>query len=460
MRISHIAPFAVSAALRASRRWRRAPVRRTTAALASPTNGPDEVASVTSRVHIAKSPQHFEYDLDGNQTLVTTKTSTRRVPYNGENRPILWENVSTNSSTLNSSTPPLISMSFDRMGRRVSYLKTRNSITNSHKVFTYDGYLQIANSELTAQDSQLFIWDPTEPVATRPLVFYNSDASPQYYTHDGNKNVSDITDATQSLSAHYSYTPFGALLSSSGSSSPSNPFRFSSEYADDALGLVYYNYRHYNPEIGRWSSRDPLEEEGGANIYLIESFVFSTDFLGSYRIRNNCNGIKVDIEAAFFKISQKIVELLNTAKAPNRATKIQKKDASDNRKSIVGEISSTFAVLGIKTGERWRNFGAIKARLSNILAQSQRGKGVSVDCCPDRILGSHPCNMPMNTGSAAAMHKGVLYLCAGAIEDPEKYGGWDCLILHELLHLELPPINSSNFGTRQGMNIEKLNVRL
>ena len=68
MRISHIAPFAVSAALRASRRWRRAPVRRTTAALASPTNGPDEVASVTSRVHIAKSPQTFEYDDDGNQT--------------------------------------------------------------------------------------------------------------------------------------------------------------------------------------------------------------------------------------------------------------------------------------------------------------------------------------------------------------------------------------------------------
>ena len=37
----------------------------TTAALASSTNGPDEVASVTSHVHIAKTPQLFEYDLDG-----------------------------------------------------------------------------------------------------------------------------------------------------------------------------------------------------------------------------------------------------------------------------------------------------------------------------------------------------------------------------------------------------------
>ena len=39
-------------------------------------------------------------------------------------------------------------------------------------------------------------------VATRPLVFYNSNASPQYYTDDGNKNVSDLTDSTQSLCAH------------------------------------------------------------------------------------------------------------------------------------------------------------------------------------------------------------------------------------------------------------------
>ena len=188
-----------------------------------------------------------QYDDDGNQTLIQTSTGIWQVQYNGENRPIFWSNGATN-----------IVMQFDRMGRRVQYLETCNSITNSHKVFTYDGYLQIANSELIAQDSQLFIWDPTEPVATRPLVFWQPNAPPQYYTHDGNKNVSDITDATQSLSAHYSYTPFGSLLSSSGSSSPSNPFRFSSEFADDALGLVYYNYRHYNPEIGRWMRRDPL----------------------------------------------------------------------------------------------------------------------------------------------------------------------------------------------------------
>ena len=40
-----------------------------------------------------------------------------------------------------------------------------------------------------------------------------------------------------------------------------NPFRFSAEYADDALGLVYYNYRYYDANQGRWLRRDPFYEE-------------------------------------------------------------------------------------------------------------------------------------------------------------------------------------------------------
>ena len=46
-----------------------------------------------------------------------------------------------------------------------------------------------------------------------------------------------------------------------------NPFRFSSEHYDSELDLVYYNYRHYSPSLGRFLSRDPIEEQGGLNLY-------------------------------------------------------------------------------------------------------------------------------------------------------------------------------------------------
>jgi integrase/recombinase XerD len=31
--------------------------------------------------------------------------------------------------------------------------------------------------------------------------------------------------------------------------------------------VTYYGYRYYDPQTGRWSSRDPIEEKGGVNLY-------------------------------------------------------------------------------------------------------------------------------------------------------------------------------------------------
>lgn len=39
------------------------------------------------------------------------------------------------------------------------------------------------------------------------------------------------------------------------------------EHFDNETGLLYYGYRHYNSQIGRWVSRDPAEEDGGVNLY-------------------------------------------------------------------------------------------------------------------------------------------------------------------------------------------------
>ena len=69
--------------------------------------------------------------------------------------------------------------------------------------------------------------------------------------------------------AKYDYTPFGKLVNTfnNPNSAFRNPFLFSSEYFDEETGLVYYNYRYYNPELGRWMSCDPIGEEGGLNLY-------------------------------------------------------------------------------------------------------------------------------------------------------------------------------------------------
>ncbi len=63
-----------------------------------------------------------------------------------------------------------------------------------------------------------------------------------------------------------------------------NPFRFSTKFTDQASGLVYYGYRYYHPDWGRWISSDPIGEIGGVNLngMLGNNPVNSVDMLGLY----------------------------------------------------------------------------------------------------------------------------------------------------------------------------------
>lgn len=198
-----------------------------------------------------------QFDDDGNQTLIKTATGIWQVQYNGENRPILW--ICTQSDNPSITNNQTISMSFDRMGRRV---------TKNDQRFVYDGYLQIANFEYQTSNikPQTFIWDPTEPVATRPLAWTHGN-SVAYYTHDGNKNVSEVVSVEGDVSVHYEYAPFGAARIMHGESASLNPWRFSSEFAEDEVEMVYYNYRHYEPNSSRWECRDPYGERAGLSLY-------------------------------------------------------------------------------------------------------------------------------------------------------------------------------------------------
>jgi RHS repeat-associated protein len=48
-----------------------------------------------------------------------------------------------------------------------------------------------------------------------------------------------------------------------------DPFRFSTKYQDDETSLNYYGCRYYDPSTGRWLSRDPIDEQGGVNLFSL-----------------------------------------------------------------------------------------------------------------------------------------------------------------------------------------------
>jgi len=90
-----------------------------------------------------------------------------------------------------------------------------------------------------------------------------------YPTYDANGNVGQLIDADANVVAAYSYDPFGNVTEMAGAEAAGNPWRFSTKPVEAWTEWLYFGYRWYDAETGRWVSRDPIEESGGFNLYQI-----------------------------------------------------------------------------------------------------------------------------------------------------------------------------------------------
>ena len=232
-----------------------------------------------------------QYDADGNQTLVKTSTGIWTVTYNAENRPVKFESEDGGTT---------VECAYDSMGRRFEKKVTVGGTAGFHARYLYRDHLQVAECDLTGETPALvrsYLWDPSEPEATRVLAMTRWEANGTqvkehlYCMHDAMKNVTSLFGEARGRRALYEYRPYGGLVTSEGNMAQENKFRFSCEYMDDELGLIYYNYRHLNPHDGRWISRDPIMEQGGWNLYsyIYNSPTISNDIIGLYTVSYEVN---------------------------------------------------------------------------------------------------------------------------------------------------------------------------
>ena len=207
------------------------------------------------------------FDPDGNQTTIKTSTGIWEVSYDANNRPVSFTSEDGRIT---------VTCGYDYQGRRFEKKVAVSGAITSHAHYLYRGYLQVAELNMMHPMPVLeksYLWNPAEAAATRILMMTcwkengMADGEHLFFTHDALKNVTSIFDDRQTRRARYEYAPFGALITAQGDMAQDNRFRFSCEFMDDELGLVYYNYRHLNPLDGRWISRDPIAENGGENLY-------------------------------------------------------------------------------------------------------------------------------------------------------------------------------------------------
>ena len=219
------------------------------------------------------------YDADGNLVSLALWTCV----YDVANRLV---SVSSNGA-------PLVTSSYDWRGRRVhkttpdatytffyddwNLVEERIAYTNGvtstiHYYWGKDvsGTLQGAgNAPVAKRSGCLSEANPEGRKGPRVggLLYLTVDDVPFVPCYDSNGNVTRYLDASGRTVAQYVYDAFGGTISASGPLADAFRFRFSTKYNDAETGLYYYGYRFYSPALRRWLTRDPIEEEGGLNLY-------------------------------------------------------------------------------------------------------------------------------------------------------------------------------------------------
>ncbi len=255
------------------------------------TASPNRAVTENRSVLVPAVPESFVYDADGN----LLKDGLWNYEWDAENRLIAQEL----RSDVSTATWKRLEYKYDREGRRVQKLvKTRSTVggswtTASDTRFLYDGWNLIAEYSYTGSTFTLLrshVWGldlsgtPQGAGGVGGLLWTTVAATSKTYiaAADANGNVIAYVDSADGIVAgKRDYGAFGEAVITTGVAG-SLPFGFSSKYEEKESGLYYYGYRFYNPSTGRWPNRDPIEEEGGVNLYSFvrNNPVSYTDFLG------------------------------------------------------------------------------------------------------------------------------------------------------------------------------------
>lgn len=238
------------------------------------------------------------YDKDGN-----LKEDARWLyTWDGENRLMTMEEKQIANSSLGQ-TPPArqrLEFAYDSQSRRVrkvvKVLQGQTWSVASDLRFVYDAWNLLAEFTMKPGTSNLellrsYAWgydlSGSEQGAggvgglvlvKQSQTIANNSNPPQTGAlapcYDGNGNILAYLDcASGDVTQRMEYDAFGnemtldSVLTGNNTSVREVPFRFSTKYTDSETSLSYYGYRFYSADLGRWPSRDPIEEKGGINLF-------------------------------------------------------------------------------------------------------------------------------------------------------------------------------------------------
>ncbi len=191
----------------------------------------------------------YLYDPDGNCTNVSMTDTNISYEWDAQNRLHAINIYITNTATLQRSE-----FSYDGSDRRSQIIEKVNGTVIGTKRFVW------CSSQLCQER------DGSDAVTKRFFADGEQIAGDNYYyLRDRLGSVQQMIDSDGYICADYDYDPYGNQTKVQGDLDAD--FGFAGYYLHAPSGLYLTWYRAYDADSGHWLSRDPIEEEGGLNLY-------------------------------------------------------------------------------------------------------------------------------------------------------------------------------------------------
>ena len=170
----------------------------------------------------------------------------------GDNR--LNKNVVNHYNALNQLTKTLtknykVSFTYDAKG-----LRTSKNVNGEKTVFVWDGDQVVMELSQGGKVQKRYIRGDDLVYADR-----GENTEKTYYVTDTHGNVVQLLDEEGSVTKTYEYDSFGNEVNPK--KKDENPFRYCGEYYDKETEEIYLRARYYQPNVGRFITRDTYTGE-------------------------------------------------------------------------------------------------------------------------------------------------------------------------------------------------------
>jgi RHS repeat-associated protein len=187
----------------------------------------------------------YAYDADGFLHTKTKGSSTTTYTYTSRGELL----------TVNLTTGTVIGYDYDPLGRRITK-KVNGTIAEKYLWQGSTRLLAVYN----ADNSLRYRFEYVD--GRMPVAMTDASSNKLYLSYDQVGSLRLVTDAAGNVVKRLDYDTFGFMVSETNLSM-TLPFGFAGGIYDGDTGIIRFGARDYDPDIGRWTAKDPIFFVGG-----------------------------------------------------------------------------------------------------------------------------------------------------------------------------------------------------